>query len=122
MMLSKTTALLASISLLAGLSACQPHLQYRVPTLNEADAERQTCADFPDFEAMLRKLPAHVWLAGSDEAAVVTPDGRTWVAFDVVQMREAAMLHFGGVDARGAHFECFDDLEWMRDTWAGLEE
>lgn len=93
-----------------------------MPPLNEADRARLTCADYPDFAALLRDLPKHHWLATSKGEAVTTPDGRTWVAFDVVQQREAKLLKFAGVDAKGAHFECFDDLAWLAQTWQGLEQ
>jgi len=103
------------------LTACSPRLQYRVPPLNEADRQRLTCSAYPDFEAMLRDLPKHEWLSTTKGEAVVTHDGRTWVAFDVVQQREARMLKFAGKDARGAHFECFDDLKWLAKVWTDLE-
>ena len=103
------------------LTACSPQLEYRVPPLNEADSQRLTCSDYPDFETMLRQLPAHEWLSTTKGAAVKTQDGQTWVAFDVVQQREARMLKFAGVDARGAHFECFDDLTWLASVWTDLQ-
>lgn len=103
------------------LTACGPQLEYRVPPLNEADAERLTCSAYPAFEQVLRDLPAHDWLSTTRGEAVVTPDGRKWVAFDVVQRREALLLKFAGVDARGAHFECFDDLAWLASVWADLQ-
>lgn len=103
------------------MSACSPALQYAVPPLNEADRAHLTCADFPDFPALLAALPAHEWLATSSGEVVVTPDGRRWVSFDVVQQREARMLRFAGVDARGAHFECQADLDWLARVWTGLE-
>lgn len=103
------------------LTACSP-LQYRVPPLNEADRARLTCSAFPDFEAMLRELPAHQWLSTTKGEVVVTRDGRTWVAFDVVQKREARMLKFAGKDAKGAYFECFDNLAWLASVWTDLEE
>lgn len=105
------------------LSACGPTtIQYKVPALNAADQARLTCSDYPSFEAMLTELPAHEWLRTSSGEVVVTPDGRRWVSFDVVQQREARMLKFGGVDASGAHFECFDNLKWISDVWRDLEE
>lgn len=103
------------------LTACSPRLQYAVPPLNEADRERLTCSAYPDFEQVLRDLPKHQWLSTSKGEAVVTHDGRTWVAFDVVQEREARLLKFAGKDARGAHFECFDDLAWLAKVWTDLE-
>ena len=103
------------------LTACAPQLQYRVPPLNEADRTRLACSAYPDFTAMLRDLPAHQWLSTSKGEAVTTHDGRTWVAFDVVQQREARMLKFAGTDARGAHFECYDDLAWLASVWTELE-
>lgn len=103
------------------LTACSPRLQYRVPPLNQADAQRLTCSAFPDFDQVLRDLPEHQWLSTTRGEAVTTPDGRTWVAFDVVQLREARLLKFAGVDARGAHFECYDDLAWLADVWTELQ-
>lgn len=71
---------------------------------------------------MLLELPRHEFLSTSSGEAVVTPDGRKWVAFDVVQKREGRMLKFGGQEANGAHFECFDDLRWLSGVWKNLQE
>lgn len=110
-----------SILLVLATTACSDKIQFRVPPLNEADRARLTCSAFPDFEGMLGQLPAHEFLSGTDGTPVVTPDGRKWVAFDVVNEREGRMLKFGGVDARGVHFECFDDLNWLGSVWTDLE-
>lgn len=92
-----------------------------MPPLNDHDRQRLTCSDFPDFEGMLTALPDHEWLSTTSGEAVVTPDGRRWVAFDVVQEREARLLKFTLIDTRGAHFECYDDLRWLARVWSDLE-
>lgn len=104
------------------LTACGAALQYATPPLNESDAERLTCSDYPDFIGVLQDLPAHEWLSTSSGEVVRTPDGRTWVAFDVVQQREARLIKFAGIDAKGAHFECYDDLAWLAKVWTDLQE
>lgn len=104
------------------LTACNDRIQFRTPPLNEADQARLTCAAYPEIREALRALPPHVFLAGSSGEAVTTPDGRKWVAFDVVNEREAVLIRFGDITGRGAHFECKDDLEWLAHVWTELED
>ena len=104
------------------ISACVPAIQYRTPPLNEADRERLVCSEFAGFEDMLADLPAHAFLSTTKGAPVQTADGAYWVRFDVVQQREARMLKFAGVTARGQHFECFDNLAWLAGVWTDLEK
>lgn len=92
-----------------------------MPPLNEEDEKRKTCSDYPDFDVVLASLPSHEWLRTTSGETVKTADGRTWVSFDVVQEREAKLIKFAGVDAKGAHFVCFDNLKWLSDTYTDLE-
>lgn len=104
------------------LTACVPRIQYQVPPLNETDRERLTCSAYTGFDEMLRQLPQHKWLSTSAGVPIKTgEDGHMWVRFDVVQVREAKMLKFAGADARGVHFECYDNLNWLADIWRPLE-
>lgn len=104
------------------LNACgETAIQYRVPTLNEADHARLSCAEYPEIREALAELPPHAFLSGSSGEPVVTPDGRKWVAFDVVNQREGALIKFGDVAGRSAHFECRDDLGWVAEVWTELE-
>jgi hypothetical protein len=78
------------------LGACgETAIQYRVPTLNKADRARLSCAEYPEIRETLAELPPHAFLSGSSGEPVVTPDGRKWVAFDVVNQREGALIKFG---------------------------
>jgi len=104
------------------LTACSKEIVYRVPPLNEADQARLSCAGYPEIRDVLLALPEHVFLAGSDGTPVVTPDNRKWVAFDVANRREAAVIRFGDIAARGAHFECRDDLRWIADLITDLQD
>lgn len=62
---------------------------------------------------MLDELPAHEFLAGASGKVVVTDGNRRWVRFDIVNLREAALIRFGDITSRTAHFECFDDLGFV---------
>lgn len=110
-----------SILPLAALTACGD-LQYRTPALNDADQARLSCQAFPEILDVLESQPALVFLSGSDGEAIVTDGQYKWVRFDIVNQREARLIQFGDVRARGAHFECWDDLNWMADVYTQLEE
>ncbi len=124
MKLFQRAALWASISLLTALTACSnaPTPIFQTPPLNAADRAHLTCAAFPDIKETLRELPAHVFLSGSSGAAVTTPDGHKWVRWDIVNQREGILVKFGDITARGAHFECRDDLQWLGRVWTELEK
>jgi hypothetical protein len=105
------------------LAACgTTKVQYRVPTLNEADQAHLTCRDYPEIREVLAALPAHAFLSGSDGQPVETAGGQRWVRFDIVNRREGALILFGDRDGRTAHFECQDDLRWIADVWTDLQD
>ena len=98
------------------MSACAPAIQYHLPTLNEADQQRLVCPAPASVAELVEGLPGHVALAASDGTVVRTPDGQTWVSFASANAREGELLARMNT-ASGAHFECFDDLEWVADLW-----
>lgn len=105
--------------LLAATAACKPKVEpiFVAPQL---DAARLSCSAFPEIVAILDDLPAHRFLSGSNGAAVVTDGKDRWVRFDIVNLREAALIRFADVSARTAHFECFDDLGFVAEVLARL--
>ena len=117
-------ALSASICLAMASAACSPETRiiYAVPKLNDQDRARLSCAAFPEIREVLEAQPEHVFLSGSNGKAVVTDGQYKWVRFDIANRREARLIEFGDLEARQAHFECFDDLNWTEDLITDLEE
>lgn len=111
---------LPALALIACVS--EPDIVYRTPPLNEADQERLSCAAFPEIIDVLNSQPSLVFLSGSDGEAVVTDGQFKWVRFDIVNKREARLIQFGDVSARGVHFECSDDLQWTAKLITDLQE
>lgn len=102
------------------LAACDPPPPVFVaPQIEKA---RLSCSAFPEIVAMLEQLPEHRFLAGANGQAVVTDGKHRWVRFDIVNLREAALIRFGDVTARSAHFECFDDLGFVSKVLAELPQ
>lgn len=112
-------ALSANILPLMALTACAPDAE-PILIAPEIDEAILSCAEYPEITDLLKRLPAHIFLAGSNGQAVLT-DGRfAWVRFDVVNDREAMLIRFSEIDGRRVHFECWDDLGKVRDKLNGL--
>lgn len=105
---------MASILPALAITACaaDPEPILVAPEIEEA---RLSCAAYPDIIELLQELPDHVFLAGSNGQAVITDGQFTWVRFDVVNRREAMLIRFADIDGRKVHFECWDDLGFIRD-------
>ena len=104
------------------LTACadNPEIIYRTPPLNEANEKRLSCQAYPEISEILADLPAHKFLSGSNGQAVITQGGHKWIRFDIANEREAVLIRFGEISGRSAHFECFDDLNWLARLWRDL--
>lgn len=102
------------------LSACGKAVVYSTPPLNEQDRQHLTCAEVPDIQEQLARVPRHVFLAASNGAPIVDQDGFMWVRFDRVQERESAYVDIA-LDTGDVTTECRADLNWLAKVWTDLQ-
>lgn len=102
------------------LSACAKEVQFATPPLNERDRQHLDCAEVPDIQAQLARVPKHIFLSGSNGTPIVDQDGFMWVRFDRVQEREGAYVDIA-LDGGDIATECRADLAWLSKVWTDLQ-